>query len=105
MTFIGRAAIRIYKWRSLSTDDYFLLLAVASLAASFGLIITSMQSLFLFNDVVAGIAAPPVDMIQVAANTALYATIGELLAWTTVFTVKFSFLFVFRHLVRRIASL
>ena len=97
--------IRFYKMQKLHIDDYFLILAIASLTTSFGLFMAGVPYLFLFNAVLAGQAPLPFNIIQLASDTALWFAVGETLAWTTIFAVKFSFLFVFRTLVRRIRPL
>ena len=60
-----------------------------------------IQNLYTFNDVLSGQMLLPSNFLQLTAETALYAFLAETFAWASIFAVKFSFLFVFRPLVRR----
>lgn len=98
-------SIRVHRAQGLHVDDYFLILAILCLIASFGFFMAIIPSLFLFNDVLAGLAPLPTNFLQLSVNTALGDAIGETMAWTAIYAVKLSFLFVFRTLVRRIRPL
>ena len=103
--FVLRMGIRFYKMERLHIDDYFLIIAILSLISSFGLFVSGIPNLFLFNSVLAGQAPLPPNLIQLTTNTAVWFMVGQTLAWTAVYAVKFSFLFVLRTLVRRIRPL
>ena len=105
LTSTTRTAIRIHKFRRLHIDDYFLFLAVAALIGATGLLIGSTSTIYYFTASLGGQAVPPADFLQKAANIATYATIAELLSWTTIYAVKFSFLFYFRSLIKRLPRL
>lgn len=59
----------------------------------------------MFNAVIAGKQLLPPDFMDKALQNVKYAFAGEVLRWTTIFAVKFSFLFYFRGLVRRLPRL
>lgn len=101
----ARTVIRIRIFRRVFADDYFLFLAVASLIASTGIFFWAVPSLYTFAAVSAGLEPITVDYINSATKTANIAYAPELLAGTTVFAVKFSFLFFFRNLIRRLRDL
>ena len=96
--------VRARRMQKLHIDDYFLILAILTLICSFGLMMAGLSNLYLFDDVLAGKALPPTDLIQIASNAALYFCLEKTFTWTTIYVVKFSFLFVFRSLVRRIKA-
>lgn len=101
----ARTVIRIHIFRRVFADDYFFFLAVASLIASTGLFFWVVPSLYTFAAVSAGLEPITVDYINSATKTANIAYAPLLLVWTTVFAVKFSFLFFFRNLIRRLRDL
>lgn len=101
----ARTAIRIHEFGRLHVDDYFLFLATAALIGSTGLFLKIIPSLYFFAKVILGHALPPKNSLQEAIHYSIYGTIGEVLCWTTIFAVKFSFLFYFRSLVRRLHNL
>ena len=101
----ARTAIRVHRFRRVFLDDCFLFLAVASLIASTGTFFWLIPSLYTFAAVAAGLEPVPLDYINAAINTTNAAYAAEILAWTTVFAVKLSFLFFFRHLIQRLRDL
>lgn len=101
----ARTAIRVYKFRQVFVDDYFLFLAVATLIASTIIFFWMLPSLYAFAAISAGLELLSVDYIDSATKTANVAFAAEVLAWTTLFAVKFSFLFFFRNLIRRLRDL
>ena len=105
MAATARTAIRIYKFGQLHVDDYFLFLATAALIGGTGLFLKMIPDLYLFAEVTLGHTLPPADILQEAIHDSTYASTGEVLCWTTIFAVKFSFLFYFRSLVRRLRNL
>ena len=105
MAATARTAIRIRVFGQLHVDDYFLFLATAALIGSTGLFLRMIPSLYLFAEVIQGHALPPPDSLQEAIHDSTYASTGEVLCWITIYAVKFSFLFYFRNLVRRLSRL
>lgn len=97
---ISRTVIRVYKFRRLYVDDYFLFLAVAALISSLGLF-ASLPGLYLLESFVTGKVLPPFNLLQIAIDIATYATTAAIMGQTAIFAVKFSFLFYIRTLVKR----
>ena len=101
VTAIVRIGVRLYYFRKFFTDDYFLLLALASLIAC--------QYLYL-TVTVPGIVnlIPEMSKSHMHTNPEEKAkqlelsNVAQMLIWVTVFAVKFSFLFHFRQLIERV---
>ena len=98
---LSRTVIRLYKFRRIYVDDVFLFLAVTALISSVGLFYASIPGLFMLEHFVLGKVLPPFNLFQIAVDTATYAITALIMAWTTIFAVKFSFLFYFRTLLKR----
>ncbi|KAK8109028.1 hypothetical protein PG984_014829 [Apiospora sp. TS-2023a] len=109
LSVFGRGWIRFTTGRRLSTDDYFLFLASACLVVSAILLYNLCDQLYLAT------------AVQIDKSLVLELNLDELtdllqngmknyssfliLAWTTTFFVKFSFLAFFRELVHRVTSI
>ena len=102
---VARLVIRVHVFRRLFIDDYFFLLSVAALISSSGLFFALTGPLYLAEQVEAGIAAPSLSFLEGFAHIANIAYAAEVLAWVTIYTVKFSFLFYFRSLIKRIPKI
>ena len=102
---ISRTLIRVYKFRRIYVDDYFLFLAVAALIGAVGLFYASVSELYMLEGIVTGKVLPPSNPFQRAVDTATYATTALVVGWTAIFAVKFSFLFYFRTLIKRMHNL
>lgn len=83
-------------------DDHFFFIAVLALIPGAGLFFAYIGTSYEAEVVIEGKAPPPPDFIRRLDNAATYASIAELLCWTTIFSIKFSFLFYFRALVNRL---
>lgn len=101
----ARAFIRVHHLKLVHADDYFFFVAAAALIAGAGLFYAFIGTSYIFHAVSEGRTPPPPDFLQETENAATYALIAELLCWTTIFSVKFSFLFYFRALVHRLYRL
>ena len=97
--------IRIRKWATFHLDDYLLILAVLCLISAFGIYVIVLQDLYTFDDFLSGSSFLPPNFIDLASNAAIYSTVAVSLSWATISLVKFSFLAVFRTLVRRLRPL
>ena len=97
-----RIFVRTYCLRKVSVDDYPFYLAVASLITSssiFFLLTNSVSLISIFDD---GLITPLPSYPQELVGAVFYVILGDVLCWLTIFAVKFSFLFYFRALVRRL---
>ena len=100
----ARTVIRVQKFRRVFVDDYFFFLAVVCLIASNGIYFWMVPSVYNFAAMPARLEPLPAGFIK-SATLANIAYLPEDLAWTTVFAVKFSFLFFFLNLIRRLRNL
>ena len=101
-----RIAVRVYRFRRVYADDYFLFLALATLLGSNSLFFASVPAFYQFAD--ASTVAQMLlqkDFFHIATDTATFAHTAEILSWITIFAVKLSFLFYFRTLVDRLPRL
>ena len=102
LSVIGRMITRIYTRRRLDVDDYLLLFALLCLSACTGLVHVFCHKIF-----VEAIAADPTfisppDQYQIILAIRSILDSFICIIWTTVFAVKFSFLALFRLLIRRL---
>ena len=101
----ARAVIRIFYLKRTNVDDYFFFLAVVTLIPGQGLLFCYTGILYEIEATIEGKATPPPNVLQKLYNAAPFATTAELLCWTAIFSVKFSFLFYFRALVDRLYNM
>ena len=102
---IARVTIRIYRFRRVYADDYFLFLALAALISSNALLFASVPELYLFASASTGQILPHKNFFQTVTDTAVFTTTAGIPSCITIFAVKFSFLFYFRLLVERLPRL
>ena len=95
----------MHRFRRVHADDYFLFLALAALIGSNALFFASLPGLYFFASASTGQILLPKDFFHAATDTAVLVTTAQILAWITIFAVKFSFLFYFRTLVDRLPRL
>lgn len=96
--------IRLHYQKRLSIDDAFLVFAEICLCASVGLLYTFVDGLFLEEALLtrpSSTIVPP-DLDDQLIRFHLLSSVYLVLTYTTIFSVKFSFLFFFRILVCRI---
>lgn len=107
MTAIARTIIKLGHQKRLFIDDVFLLLAVASLCAAVDVMFISFPSMHLLEVFFTEILSPKISSDDIEKK-AQYRNIDQgclVLCLTTIFAVKFSFLFFFRTLIRRLSSM
>ncbi|MCJ1379451.1 hypothetical protein MMC17_002552 [Xylographa soralifera] len=102
MAIVTRTAIRLRFERRLFVDDAFLLLACVCLSAALGLLIVFLPQLFLDEGQSldpASATTPPTyeQALWFVQLTDAY----EVLMWTVIYSVKFSFLYFFQLLTQR----
>lgn len=103
LSVIGRMITRIYTRRRLDLDDGFLLFALLCLSACTGLVYVSCQKIFVIEAIqVDPTFNLPPDPYQVSFAMRWTLHSFTCIIWTTVFAVKFSFLALFRLLIRRL---
>ena len=92
---------RFYKAHRVAVDDGFFFFAIIVFISGTTLLYLDLPYIYLQEDVEAGLRAPPADFVsQLIYSEKLQDTATTLLA-TTVLSVKFSFLFFFRDLIRQ----
>lgn len=97
-------AIRVHTHR-FSLDDYFLLFGLASLSGATGLVLRYSRSIFIIQ----ALATKPNPIvftyqdIMDLTNAAPLLEVMGCLIWASTFSVKFSFLVLFRLLIRRMS--
>ena len=101
----GRIIARVYTRRRLFLDDGFLIFGLLCLSAGTGLLHVFCQSIFIVEAVkIDPTVVVPLDQYQNISQ--VYAILDSFLCtmWTTTFAVKFSFLALFRLLIRRVSQ-
>lgn len=103
----ARFYVRIRVQKQLSIDDGFLLFGMCCLISAFGVLLPSMDMLYVFEALafqVPNLQLPP-DWRQRTFDLHKMTTIVFMLAWCSIASVKFSFLFLFRRLIDRLPNL
>ncbi|MCJ1246847.1 hypothetical protein MMC30_004056 [Trapelia coarctata] len=100
-----RTHIRIYKFHRLFVDDGFLFLATTALIGGTVLIHLDAPYLYLQVNVESGAEAAPPNFIQQLLSDQKLQDSATVLLAVTIFSVKYSFLFFFHSLVRRVRTL
>lgn len=104
---IGRVVIRLRYQKSLAVDDAFLILAVVCLIAAVGLLFAFISSMYLIEALITNdpnVVIPSDITVQVERFRKL-STAFDVLTYTTIFAVKFSFLFLFKALIRNVRKI
>lgn len=96
-----------YQTGRLSLDDALLVFGVVCLCVSFALLFTFLPSMFLTEAINIGYPNPdiPPDVVDQAQRFHVLSDIFLVLTFTTIFAVKFSFLFFFKILIRRVRKM
>lgn len=105
MLTIARTAIRLRYQKRLFADDVFLLMAVLCLCAALTLLVIFSSSMYLIEAFVTNsptLELPPDPLEQQLFKYLRLSDAYYIMTWTTIFAVKFSFLFFFRVLIRRV---
>lgn len=98
-----RVVVRI-RARRFGLDDYFLLLGLFCLSGTTGLILNLVRTIFIMEVLQKDntVVLTPNDFLELTLSTAVVNSFF-CLAWATIVCVKFSFLALFRLLIRRIS--
>ena len=102
-----RLAVRLRSQHHLSPDDYFLLFALLNLCIAAGLTYRLLPSMYLVEGLITDDPALslPADFV---AQGLLFQKLSDgflVLTYNVIFAVKFSFLFFFRGLIRRVRTM
>ena len=104
----ARTVIRVRKFGRFFIDDYFFFLGIATLITGTGILYVIVPAQYAVIAVGAGGGGgeplSPEFFDKITANIVIAAA-GATITWVTIFAVKFSFLFFFRTLVRRLKKL
>ena len=94
---IGRITVRLRYQKSLAVDDIFLIFAVVCLTAALGLLFACLSSLFELELLLVDPRnVIPIDFIDFPQWLPKVSTAFLVSTFTTIFAVKFSFLFLFK---------
>lgn len=105
LTILARLALRLQRSKALASDDYFLILALATLIAACVVQQYYRDLNYRILNFSAGNTLPPASFLQDSVIETKILTATSVLLWTSIFCVKFSFLFFFRKLISRIRAL
>ena len=97
----GRVFSRFYDPRRFAVDDGFFLLSVITLISGTIVLYFDLPYIYLQTNVEAGLRAPPADFISQLIHDEKLQNAATTLLGTAVISVKFSFLFFFRHLIQQ----
>ncbi|KAJ2985974.1 hypothetical protein NUW58_g5251 [Xylaria curta] len=99
LSVVVRLAIRIFgrvPWR---LDDGLVMIAAALLASGFATCLHNLDSLYLIEALNKGVAFPFQEELPMIQNLQKWATVTASIVWTSVYVVKFAFLYFFHTLV------
>lgn len=97
---MARIFARIRKEQRLYLDDALFFLATLCLIAGTTLVFIDMPYIYLQENVESSRQTPPADFLTQLIRSEKIQDAGTVLLATTIFSVKFSFLLFFRHLLR-----
>ena len=102
---IARTCIRFRNSRRFFADDYFLFISTGALIIGTVLTYVNLPYIYAQVNVEAGLEPPPADFIHQIVLDEKIQDAATVFLWTAIFGVKFSFLFLFRSLIRRVKNL
>lgn len=97
----GRILARFYKSHAVAVDDGFFFLAITTFVSGTTLIYLDLPYIYLQENVEAGLRAAPADLVSQLIHSEKLQDAATTLLGTTIISVKFSFLFFFRGLLRQ----
>ena len=108
----GRATLRFYQQQGLHLDDAFLGFALLALTAGTGFVFSQLSNIYLSQKLIEGHVTPEGVALLRGVNTGATMLwiqraryIHAIIFWLVIYSVKFSFLFFFSHLVSRVHCL
>lgn len=102
LSAILRTSIRIYKHRGTYADDYVFLLAILALIIGTGISFAAVPKIYDYESPAGDDSLRYPDLLQDATRILSYGSVVNRLAWVTIFSVKFSYIFYFRNLLARV---
>ncbi|MCJ1466210.1 hypothetical protein MMC07_004829 [Pseudocyphellaria aurata] len=104
---VGRVAIRLRYQKSLAVDDTFLIFALVCLSASMGLLFAFIPSMYMIEALITNDpnAVITTDIFDRITSFRKLSTAFLVLSFTAIFAVKFSFLFLFKALIRNVRKI
>ena len=104
---VARTSLRTHYYRRLFIDDGFLLFAAFLACVCIGLYMNFVESMYLLQASIED-RAPNVSASDIEMATLQFHLLGNVfigLSWTVVIAVKYSFLFFFKMLIRRVRAM
>lgn len=97
----GRILARFYKSHGVTVDDGFFFLAITTFISGTIMLYLDLPYIYLQENVEAGLRATPADLVSQLIHSEKLQDTATTLLGTTIISVKFSFLFFFRDLLRQ----
>ena len=97
----ARTLARFYKSHRVAVDDGFFFLAIATFISGTTMLYIDIPYIYLQEDVEAGLRAAPADLVSQLIRSEKLQYAATTLLGTTIMSVKFSFMFFFRDLLRQ----
>ena len=102
---LARTIFRFYTFRRLDADDAFLILAILTMTAAVALTHILLPVAFIQNEATLGLIQPGPDFPKQMFMQKNLETAASAMVWVTIYAVKFSYMFFFKKLVRRVRKL
>lgn len=97
----GRISARFYKSHGVTVDDGFFFLAITTFISGTTVLYLDLPYIYLQENVEARLRAAPADLVSQLIHSEKLQDTATTLLGTTIISVKFSFLFFFRDLLRQ----
>lgn len=97
----GRIFTTFYNSRRFAVDDGFFLFALVTLISGTTVLYLDVPYIYLQENVEAGLRATPADIVPLLLHSEKLQYAAATLLGTTIMSVKFSFLFLFRNLIQQ----
>lgn len=97
----GRILARFYKSRDVAVHDGFFFLAITTFISGTTVLYLDLPYIYLQENVEAGLRACPADIVRQLIHSEKLVDAATTLLGITIMSVKFSFLFFFRDLLRQ----
>ena len=105
---IARTVLRIYFHKRLHIDDGFLLFSVLLASACIGLYVNFVDSMYMLQASVEGRVPQSIPLSEIDTATLRFHLLSDVfivLSWTATIAIKYSFLFFFKMLIRRLRAM